>query len=80
MRRQLVPGLVVRLTIIKAKTQPGIEANSYIHVLLLKLITCVKAICSKTDTIRLFVPITYLLIIIYILSSRDLCAYAMWFL
>ncbi len=29
MRRQLVPGLVVRLTIIKAKTRPGIEA---IHI------------------------------------------------
>ncbi len=27
MRRQLVPGLVVRLTVIKAKTWPGIEAN-----------------------------------------------------
>ncbi len=27
MRRQLVPGLVVRLTVIKAKTRPGIEAN-----------------------------------------------------
>ncbi len=27
MRRQLVPGLVVRLTVIKAKTQPGIEAR-----------------------------------------------------
>ncbi len=25
---QLVPGLVVRLTIIKAKTRPGIEASS----------------------------------------------------
>ena len=29
MRRQLVPGLVVRLTVIKAKTRPGIEASSY---------------------------------------------------
>ncbi len=29
-RRQLVPGLVVRLTLIKAKTQPGIEAR-YLH-------------------------------------------------
>ena len=29
MRRQLVPGPVVRLTVIKAKTRPGIEANSY---------------------------------------------------
>ncbi len=28
MRRQLVPGLVVRLTVIKAKTRPGIEARS----------------------------------------------------
>ncbi len=27
MRRQLVPGPVVRLTVIKAKTRPGIEAN-----------------------------------------------------
>ncbi len=27
MRRQLVPGLVVRLTVIKAKTRPGIEAR-----------------------------------------------------
>ncbi len=27
MRRQLVPGLVVRLTVIKAKTRPGIEAK-----------------------------------------------------
>ncbi len=27
MRRQLVPGRVVRLTVIKAKTRPGIEAN-----------------------------------------------------
>ncbi len=27
MRRQLVPGLVVRLTILKAKTWPGIEAS-----------------------------------------------------
>ncbi len=26
MRRQLVPGPVVRLTVIKAKTRPGIEA------------------------------------------------------
>ncbi len=26
MCRQLVPGLVVRLTVIKAKTRPGIEA------------------------------------------------------
>ncbi len=29
MRRQLVPGPVVRLTVIKAKTRPGIEANAY---------------------------------------------------
>ena len=28
MRRQLVPGPVVRLTVIKAKTRPGIEATS----------------------------------------------------
>ena len=28
MRRQLVPGLVVCLTVIKAKTRPGIEANT----------------------------------------------------
>ncbi len=28
MRRQLVPGPVVRLTVIKAKTRPGIEANA----------------------------------------------------
>ena len=28
MRRQLVPGPVVRLTVIKAKTRPGIEARS----------------------------------------------------
>ena len=28
MRRQLVPGPVVRLTVIKAKTRPGIEAKS----------------------------------------------------
>ncbi len=27
MRRQLVSGLVVRLTVIKAKTRPGIEAR-----------------------------------------------------
>ncbi len=27
MRRQLVPGPVVRLTVIKAKTRPGIEAS-----------------------------------------------------
>ena len=27
MRRQLVPGPVVRLTVIKAKTRPGIEAT-----------------------------------------------------
>ena len=27
MRRQLVPGPVVRLTVIKAKTRPGIEAR-----------------------------------------------------
>ncbi len=27
MRRQLVPGPVVRLTVIKAKTRPGIEAK-----------------------------------------------------
>ncbi len=27
MRRQLVPGLVVCLTVIKAKTRPGIEAT-----------------------------------------------------
>ncbi len=27
MRRQLVPGPVVRLTVIKAKLQPGIEAS-----------------------------------------------------
>ncbi len=30
MRRQLVPGLVVRLTVIKAKTRPGIEAKCYL--------------------------------------------------
>ncbi len=30
MRRQLVPGPVVRLTVIKAKTRPGIEASSYL--------------------------------------------------
>ncbi len=29
MRRQLVPGPVVRLTVIKAKTRPGIEASMY---------------------------------------------------
>ena len=29
MRRQLVPGPVVRLTVIKAKTRPGIEASSH---------------------------------------------------
>ena len=29
MRRQLVPGPVVRLTVIKAKTRPGIEASVY---------------------------------------------------
>ncbi len=28
MRRQLVPGPVVRLTVIKAKTRPGIEASA----------------------------------------------------
>ena len=32
MRRQLVPGPVVRLTVIKAKTRPGIEAR-YFHAL-----------------------------------------------
>ncbi len=29
MRRQLVPGPVVRLTVIKAKTRPGIEATPH---------------------------------------------------
>ena len=29
MRRQLVPGPVVRLTVIKAKTRPGIEAMDW---------------------------------------------------
>ena len=30
MRRQLVPGLVVHLTVIKAKTWPGIEARLWL--------------------------------------------------
>ncbi len=33
MRRQLVPGLVVRLTVIKAKTRPGIEASRHTDTL-----------------------------------------------
>ena len=33
MRRQLVPGPVVRLTVIKAKTRPGIEATTVIDVI-----------------------------------------------
>ncbi len=32
MRRQLVPGPVVRLTVIKAKTRPGIEAKMHIYL------------------------------------------------
>ena len=31
MRRQLVPGPVVRLTVIKAKTRPGIEATTNVE-------------------------------------------------
>ena len=39
MRRQLVPGPVVRLTVIKAKTRPGIEAihTTIVHALLVAL-------------------------------------------
>ncbi len=32
MRRQLVPGPVVRLTVIKAKTRPGIEATKSVEM------------------------------------------------
>ncbi len=34
MRRQLVPGLVVRLAVIKAKNRPGIEASYHSVVIL----------------------------------------------
>ncbi len=44
MRRQLVPGLVVRLTVIKAKTRPGIEAR-------LSIRSCLRTVdCSALAT------------------------------
>ena len=38
MRRQLVPGLVVRLAVIKAKNRPGIEASFAAYMLTLRLL------------------------------------------
>ena len=43
MRRQLVPGPVVRLTVIKAKTRPGIEANVAVAI--------TKAFTSSNDKV-----------------------------
>ncbi len=40
MRRQLVPGPVVRLTVIKAKTRPGIEATENPVTLDTMLVLC----------------------------------------
>ncbi len=53
MRRQLVPGPVVRLTVIKAKTRPGIEAS--VHVSQLTDNSCIFNIESESDLVKLFV-------------------------
>ncbi len=71
MRRQLVPGLVVRLTVIKAKTRPGIEAKPR-----LARIKCQCSITTPLKTSRLI--FTRRLIILYhvlvmLLHEQFLC-------
>ncbi len=44
MRRQLVLGLVVRLTVIKAKTRPGIEAKANLDIELCSFVRHIRAV------------------------------------
>ncbi len=67
MRRQLVPGLVVRLTVIKAKTRPGIEAK----VLCAPLYKLVLAWTAENYFIAFcFLPIRFFS---HIFLPRSLC-------